>query len=125
MANAKVKVKANANSLKKAKEKPFALNVGRRLRALRETLALSQPALSKITGFSKSLISNWERGDRPPSIQQLINLCKAMNLHPYDFCPELYEFDIDLQHKLQDKQKTIFELRENIRTIHNLTKTFL
>ena len=45
-----------------------------RLQALREKKRLSRRALAELCGFSKNMISLYERGEKAPSVDALISL---------------------------------------------------
>lgn len=45
-----------------------------RLRALREKRRLSRRTLAELCGLSKNMISLYERGEKAPSVEALVNL---------------------------------------------------
>lgn len=61
--------------------------VGRRIRALRETLGLSQTALGTRMGHSQAAVSNWENGTRSPDVVQLVRLAEALEVAVADLFP--------------------------------------
>ncbi len=54
--------------------------IGRRIKARREYLRLSQEALAERTGVSRVTISNWERGERSISAVELPALAAALTV---------------------------------------------
>ncbi len=60
--------------------------IGKRIRAIREELQLSQKALGKATGIKGSMISDFERGVREPSTANLAKIAHAL----YSTMDELY-----------------------------------
>ena len=60
--------------------------IGKRIRATREELQMSQKALSKATGIKDSMISDFERGVREPSTANLAKIAHAL----YSTMDELY-----------------------------------
>jgi len=53
---------------------------GKRLKAARNHAKLSQPELAKACGWdSQSRLSNYERGERTPSLDDIDKLAKALN----------------------------------------------
>jgi transcriptional regulator with XRE-family HTH domain len=54
--------------------------LGPRVRALRETLSLTQEQLAERAGISHSHLSMIERGDRTPHVETLMSLAKALGI---------------------------------------------
>jgi len=50
------------------------------LRELRELAGMNQEALGELTGVTRQTIAAWERGDREPSMQQVVKLCRILNV---------------------------------------------
>ncbi len=50
------------------------------LRELRELAGLNQEALGEQSGVTRQTIAAWERGDREPSMQQTVKLCRILNV---------------------------------------------
>ena len=63
--------------------------LGRVLRARRESAGMSQMALSEASGLSSVHLSNLERGKHAPSIAALWALAKALNATPSDILREV------------------------------------
>jgi|SRR6267142_5379877 len=59
------------------------MNVGERLRALREERKLSQGAIEKRTGLLRCYLSRVENGHTVPSIQTIEKLARALELPLY------------------------------------------
>ena len=55
-------------------------NFGIRLRVLRKERGLTQDQLAEGTGISQTAISNWEAGNRTPSIEYVIILSKYFSV---------------------------------------------
>jgi Zn-dependent peptidase ImmA (M78 family)/DNA-binding XRE family transcriptional regulator len=50
------------------------------LRELRELSGMNQEALGELAGVTRQTIAAWERGDREPSMQQVVKLCRILNV---------------------------------------------
>lgn len=50
------------------------------LRELRELAGMNQEALGELTGVTRQTIAAWERGEREPSMQQVVKLCRILNV---------------------------------------------
>ena len=51
-----------------------------RLRKLREQKRMSRKVLSELCGVSKNMIGRYERGERKPNIDTLVNLCDNLDV---------------------------------------------
>ena len=56
---------------------------GKRLKELRKNLNLTQQQLASIINLNKTSISYFERNERTPSLDTLIDLSYALNTTPY------------------------------------------
>lgn len=54
--------------------------IGRRLRALLEHRGLPHDELRRITGVSKSAVSSWMNAHSYPTIEQLVQICDALDV---------------------------------------------
>ncbi len=61
---------------------------GRRTKALRQKLGLSQEALAAECDLDRTYISGIERGQRNVSLRNIYKLSKALNVHPADLFKE-------------------------------------
>ena len=50
------------------------------LRELRELSGLNQEALGEQAGVTRQTIAAWEKGEREPSMQQVVKLCRILNV---------------------------------------------
>lgn len=63
------------------------MNYAKTLKALRESLLLSQTDLAKLLGFSYVSVNRWENGANNPSIKakrKIVELCKKSGITPYE-----------------------------------------
>ena len=60
------------------------LDLGERLRAIREEKALSISKLAEITGYTKSFISQVEKNKTSPSISSLMRITDALGINPQE-----------------------------------------
>jgi len=78
---------------------------GKRLKTVRTQAGLSQPELAKLCGWdSQSRLSNYERGERTPSLDDIDKLSRALDIsicqlisnesHAINEDPALYQADI-------------------------------
>ena len=56
------------------------IEIGKRIRELREERAINQVSLAKTAGISQSFFSDIERGRKSPTIRSLHKLAKALNI---------------------------------------------
>lgn len=56
------------------------MDVGDRIRRIREERGLSQRRLAQLAGIGQSFLSQVERGEKDPGIKTLLNICKALNV---------------------------------------------
>ena len=56
--------------------------LGRRIRACRKNLHLTQEQLSEMAGISLSFLGHIERGSRKASLETIIALCNALHVSP-------------------------------------------
>lgn len=54
--------------------------IGMRLRVIREHRRLGQPEVRALVGVAASTYSHWETGKTYPTIDQLVTLCRALNV---------------------------------------------
>jgi transcriptional regulator with XRE-family HTH domain len=69
--------------------------VGRRIRALRESQNLTQEELASRCGISVSFASLLERGERAPSYETLVQVADALRISVSDLCREGQEITYD------------------------------
>ncbi len=50
------------------------------LRELRELSGMNQETLGELAGVTRQTIAAWERNDREPSMQQVVKLCRILNV---------------------------------------------
>lgn len=56
--------------------------LGRRIRALREAIGLSQEALADEAGIHRTYMSALERGVNNPTYSTMVKLARALRVHP-------------------------------------------
>ena len=64
---------------------PAARRLGKRIRARRAELGMTQLKLAEISGLSQSSISTWEAGRKRPNIDSLVSLRDALGVTPAEF----------------------------------------
>ncbi len=61
--------------------------VGRRIRAARERLGLTQAELATLLGRTPTSISYWEGGQRSPGLEEIVELARALAVAPASLLP--------------------------------------
>jgi transcriptional regulator with XRE-family HTH domain len=99
---------------------PFAVQVGKRLRKLREQRKMSLSALAKASGISRGHLSDLERGKVVMAIGTLARLADALRVPPFSIClvpkndPQVAVIDQALVMAGGDVQKAAELIRELI-----------
>ena len=65
-----------------ARQLPEALEFGKRVRARRERIGLSQMALAEEIGLHFTYVSSVERGERNISLQNIVRLAEGLGVDP-------------------------------------------
>ena len=86
-------------------------NFGKRLRARRLQLKITQIDLGKQTGLTASYIGHLEKGYRAPSADALISLCNALKISP-DFLLQ------DQAHVSRNRQHPVLLLEHRLTILH-------
>lgn len=63
-----------------AERDQIVIQVGKRIRALRETKGFSQEGLAEKSGLHRTYIGGVERGLRNPSLKSLVRMAKALGV---------------------------------------------
>jgi len=80
---------------------------GQRLKVARNYAKLSQPELAKICGWdSQSRLSNYERGERTPSLDDIDKLAKALNTSICALISKEHEPDIHQVKEISENYNT-------------------
>lgn len=53
-------------------------NIGERIQRKRHSLNFTQEQLAEMVNTSKNTISNIERGENPPSVEFIVNICNVL-----------------------------------------------
>lgn len=67
--------------------------LGKRIRAKRKQLQLTQAQLADMIGFSSTYVGHLERGNRSPSIETFILLARALNVKPNYLLQDYIDLD--------------------------------
>lgn len=70
------------------------MSFGKKLRELREKRGLTQEALGEELGYSRQIISAWERESHHPALDKLETICKYFEVSSTYFIDEINEQDI-------------------------------
>ena len=70
------------------------VEMGERLRAFRERRRMTQQQLSAATGASQRIISNWELGQRAPSVGNALAVREALRMTWREFV-EVFGVELD------------------------------
>lgn len=80
----------------------MAIDIGKKLKTLRELNNLTQEELARKTGYARATLSHYELGNRLPDIETLIDICNVYNITLETFFKE----DVETP-TLKTKNKTI------------------
>jgi transcriptional regulator with XRE-family HTH domain len=83
---------------------PTYRTVRKRLRAIRQAKGLTLSEASRITRVTPMTLGSWERGDRKPTLENLIHLCNRYEVSIESLVKE--EEPIQLLMKIYHKQLT-------------------
>lgn len=79
-----------------------------RIRETRERNGLTQAALAKRLGVTRSAVNSWEIGVSAPSVQYLIELCKLFNVSA-DYLLELNTKEsVDISFLADEEKKMVY-----------------
>lgn len=94
------------------------MNIGLRLRAIRENRGISGRSLALQVGVVPSQISKIENGTTNPSIDLLQRLCKALDITLAEFFAEQKpELEPELRRLLETAKKLTPEQREHLQKL--------
>lgn len=60
------------------------MSIGEKIKQVRINKGLTQAQLAEKSGVARVSIGNYERGDRTPPSDILVNIAKALDIHMYD-----------------------------------------
>ncbi|MEI3613600.1 helix-turn-helix domain-containing protein [Pseudogracilibacillus sp. SO30301A] len=83
------------------------INIGKRIKNLRETSDISARKLAQMTNLDPSQISKIERGGSKPSLDALERICKALNI-------SLSEFFSEVEVGLPPEQRRLLESTKSL-----------
>ena len=93
-----------------------------RIKELRKKYKLTQLALSKKIGYSETLVSKWEKGEREPNVATLIEIAKLFNVSVDYLVGNNYETKETAQQKIIKEELTEEQqiLLEKIKALDNM-----
>ena len=94
----------------------MALDVGKRLKELREMKKISVNKLSNQAGLSQSFVREIEMGRKNPTVESLGYLCQALDITLFDFFDESLTDSIRNDKALQVIYRLNLHQRETILT---------
>ncbi|WP_053251405.1 helix-turn-helix domain-containing protein [Ensifer adhaerens] len=71
----------------------LSLQIGERLRAIRQTRGLSQEKVATALGLTFQQLQKYERGTNRISVPTLIQICEVLNAHPMEIIGNFPEDD--------------------------------
>jgi transcriptional regulator with XRE-family HTH domain len=81
-----------------SKPRPFLKELGQRIATARRTTGLSQEAFAAKAGLHRTYQGMLERGERNPTVENVLRVCGALGIKPgqlLDDLPEVPPKDID------------------------------
>ena len=88
---------------------PTYKTIRKRLRAVRQAKGLTLSAASRIVRVSAMTLGSWERGDRKPTLENLLHLCNRYDIsieslvkqeEPIQLLMKIYHKQITKEHQL-------------------------
>lgn len=94
------------------------MKINENIKNFRTFRGIKQQDLADMLGKSKSVISNWERGENSPDVDSCEKMCKILRVTPN----ELFGWEKNQEYekaaqRIQEYQKRIYELMEKKREI--------
>lgn len=90
------------------------MDVGKRLKELREIKKISVNKLSNLAGLSQSFVREIELGRKNPTVESLDYLCEALGITLFDFFDKSFVDSIRNDKALQAIYRLNLRQRENI-----------
>ena len=84
--------------------------ISENIKNFRTFRGIKQQELADRLGKSKSVISNWERGENSPDVESCAQLCKILDVTPN----ELFGWEMNLEYDrwLEDQAEIIIEMNK-------------
>ena len=103
--------------------------IGERIQRKRNSLNITQEQLAEMINTSKKTISNVERGENPPSVEFIVNICNVLGEDPnYYILGEIPKDDIETYNntllKLSPQERKFICIYQNYMNFCNLTVYF-
>lgn len=96
------------------------VNIGAKVKNLRELNLLKQNEFGEKLGFKKSTVCGWENGDSTPDIKTLLRICKVYDVDITYFFPSEKDYSewILLANYAQNKNISTKKIMELIEFLH-------
>lgn len=85
------------------------VNVGQRIREIRESIKMSGNQLAKLSGIGQSTVSAIENGTNQPTVETLQRICDALGVSLSDFFSEDRQVQDDRVARLRPEQRQALE----------------
>ena len=86
------------------------MNIGENIKNFRIFRSIKQQELADALGKSKSVISNWERGENAPDVESCQKLCQIFNVTPN----QLFGWESNPEFEVYQKQMIEYQARIEI-----------
>ncbi|MDO4622335.1 MAG: helix-turn-helix domain-containing protein [Eubacteriales bacterium] len=86
----------------------------RRIKEICEQRGISIDALARITGVTKSTLSNLVRSNNSPNVNTIARVCEGLGITVSQFFKEDMSFEGETMDELSDHQKHILEITRKI-----------
>lgn len=96
------------------------MKLNENIKNFRTFRGIKQQQLADALGKSKSVISNWERGENSPDVESCEKICRILKVTPNElFGWEENRDYLNHLHRIQAYQERISSLRSEIATLQN------
>ncbi|MCR5669666.1 MAG: helix-turn-helix domain-containing protein [Butyrivibrio sp.] len=82
-------------------------DIGKNIRKYRTFRGVLQQKLAEDLGRSKSVISNWERGENFPDIASCMQLCKILNVTPN----QLFGWEENEEYQKHQEKMSVYQAK--------------
>lgn len=90
------------------------MNIGEKIRYYRQKSGLNQEKLAKKSGISRSALTNYEKGNRNPTVETISLIAKALNISVSELVDESLEVTKGLMMSKEEQDQYILSIIKNL-----------